>query len=157
MLSAIKNLLIKKAFASRTATEDPLQKYNYTVTIPGYTEGMGFQKCSGLSREINVTEYKEGGDPYTHKLPGREKAGEITLERGVYASEGLEKIYKDLLSKPDFRKTVVINLKDRFGKIQRTYNLAEAWVSKWEGTDFDSGSDDVAIEKITIQYEHLID
>ena len=35
---------------------------------------MGFQKVSGLTREIGVVEYDEGGYSYTHKLTGKEKA-----------------------------------------------------------------------------------
>ena len=74
----------------------------------------------------------------------------------MFAGKELENLYKKSLSDPNFRTTVTITLQDRFGKAQRTWNLAEAWVSSWEGSDFDASSEDVAIEKVTIQFEYYL-
>lgn len=146
-----------KAFAARTIANDPLQKFMFRVTIPGLPAGLGFQKVGGLTREVGVVEYLEGLYQYTHKLPGREKVGEVTLERGSYASKDLEDQYKKILTNTDIRSTVIIEILDRFGEAKRTYKLAEAWVSKWEGSDLDATSDDVAIEKLTLQFEYFLD
>ena len=54
------------------------------------------------------------------------------------------------------RNTIILEKLNRYGETVRTYKLAEAWVSKWEGGDSDASSDDVAIEKITIQFEHFL-
>lgn len=141
---------------ARTVANDPLSKFKYTVSIPGLPTGMGFNKVSGLKRELAVTEYNEGGYNYTRKVVGREKVEPVTLERGMYAGSELEALYKKALSNNDFRTTVTIQLQDRFGKAKRTWKLAEAWVKVWEGTDLDAGSDDVAIEKITIEFEYFL-
>lgn len=146
-----------KAFAARTIANDPLQKFMFRVSIPGLPAGLGFQKVGGLSREVGVVEYLEGLYQYTHKLPGREKFGEVTLERGSYASRDLENLYKKILTDPNSRNTITIEILNRFGETKRTYKLAEAWVSKWEGSDLDATSDDVAIEKLTVQFEHFLD
>lgn len=146
-----------KAFASRTIANDPLQKFMFRVTIPGLPTGLGFQKVGGLSREVGVVEYLEGLYQYTHKLPGREKVGEVTLERGSYATKELEELYKTVLTDSNLRNTVIIEILNRFGEAKRTYKLAEAWVSKWEGSDLDATSDDVAIEKLTLQFEYFLD
>ena len=149
--------MIIKAFAARTIANDPLQKFMFRVTVPGLPTGIGFQKVGGLTREVGVVEYLEGLYQHTHKLPGREKVGEVTLERGSYTSKDLETLYKGILTDPNIRNTVIIEILDRFGETKRTYKLAEAWVSKWEGSDLDATSDDVAIEKITVQFEHFLD
>lgn len=149
--------LIMKAFAARTVSNDPLQKFMFRVTVPGLPTGMGFQKVGGLTREVGVTEYLEGLYQYTHKLPGREKVSEVTLERGSYASKELEALYSKVLTDPNIRNTIIIEILDRFGETKRTYKLAEAWVSKWEGSDLDASSDDVAIEKLTVQFEYFLD
>lgn len=146
-----------KAYAARTIANDPLQKFMFRVTVPGLPAGIGFQKVGGLTREVGVVEYLEGLYEYTHKLPGREKVSEVTLERGAYASKDLEKAYKEILTNPNVRNTVIIEILDRFGETKRTYKLAEAWTSKWEGSDLDASSDDVAIEKITLQFEYFLD
>lgn len=141
---------------ARTRVNDPLLKHKYIVSVPGLPSGMGFSKVSNLKREIGVVEYNEGGYSSTHKLVGKEKVEAITLERGMFASTEFETLYKKSLSDPNFRTTVTISLQDSEGKIQRTWKLAEAWVSAWEGTDFDASSEDVAIEKITIEFEYYL-
>lgn len=150
-------LFFIKAHAARTTSVDPLQKFKFRLTIPGLPSGIGFQKVSGLTQEVGVTEYDEGGFPHTHKLPGRQKVGEVTAERGAYADKNFQKLLQKTLTNPNMRNTVIIEHLDRFGKASRTYKLAEAWVSKWESSDLDASSDDVAIEKLTIQFEYFLD
>lgn len=151
------DLIAIKAFAARTTSVDPLQKFKFRLTVPGLPSGIGFQKVSGLTQEVGVTEYDEGGFDYTHKLPGRQKVGEVTAERGSYADNSFQAMLKQTLTNPNMRSTVIFEQMDRYGETVRTYKLAEAWVSKWEGSDADASSDDVAIEKLTIQFEYFLD
>lgn len=155
LINSIIDMLSVKAYASRTISQDPLQKFKFRVTIPGLP-AMGFQKCSGLSDEATSTEYDEGGFDFTHKLPGRRKVGDVTLERGAYADNSFQKLIQEALMNESMRNTITIEHLDRFGNVARTYKLAEAWVSKWEGSDLDATSDDVAIEKITIIFEYFL-
>lgn len=141
---------------ARTYANDPLQMFRFRVSMPGLPAGMGFQKVSGLTREIGVVEYDEGGYSHTHKLTGKEQGGEVTLEKGMFANTDLEEIYKRSLNNPDYRTTVIIEQLDKFGKVARSWTLAEAWVSKWEGSELDATSEDVAIESITIQFEYYL-
>lgn len=141
---------------ARTYANDPLQMFRFRVSMPGLPAGMGFQKVSGLSREIGVVEYDEGGYSHTHKLTGKEQGGEVTLEKGMFANTDLEDIYKRSLNRPDYRTTVIIEQLDKFGKVARSWTLAEAWVSRWEGSELDATSEDVAIESITIQFEYYL-
>lgn len=155
----MKNILkrfVLKAHAARTTSVDPLLKFKFRVTIPGLPSGIGFQKVSGLTEELAVVEYTEGGYEHIHKLPGRPKVGEVTAERGTYVDESFQKLLKKTLTDPNMRNTVIIEHLGTDGKVARVYKLAEAWASKWEGSDYDSSSDDVAIEKITIQFEHYL-
>lgn len=140
----------------RTYASDPLQKYKYRVSIPGLPTTVGFNKVSGLTKEVGVVEYAEGGYDYTHKLTGKEKTGEVVCEKGMFADTGFEDLFKKSITDPAFRNTIKIELMDKFGKVAREWTLAEAWVSKWEGSDFDATSEDVAIEKITLQFEHYL-
>jgi phage tail-like protein len=141
---------------ARTYANDPLQMFRFRVSMPGLPAGMGFQKVSGLTREIGVVEYDEGGYSHTHKLTGKEQGGEVTLEKGMFANTDLEEIYKRSLNNPDYRTTVIIEQLDKFGKVARSWTLAEAWVSRWEGSELDATSEDVAIESITIQFEYYL-
>lgn len=156
MTNALKKMFMT-AHAARTASLDPLQKFRFRLTIPGLPSEIGFQTVSGLSLEVGVAEYGEGGYEYTHKLPGKPTVGEVTCERGAYQDSSLADLIKETLTNPDFRQTIVIEHLDRFGNPGRTYKLAEAWVSKWESSDLDATSDDVAIETLTIQFEYFLE
>jgi phage tail-like protein len=154
---AVRALVFRPVHAIRSGTADPLLKYMWRVSVPGLPEGIGFQKCSGLTEEIAVTEYQEGGVDYAHKLPSRVKVSEVVMERGEYIGDaGLKSSLQKVMTSDEYRTTVIIEKLTRFGTVARTYKLAEAWVSKWEGSDGDMTSDDVAIEKITIQFEHYL-
>lgn len=148
---------VLKAHAARSTVLDPIQKFKFRLTVPGLPVGIGFQKVSGLTEEVGVTEYEEGGFAYSHKLPGRPKVGEVTAERGSYSDKSFQNLLKATLTNPSMRTTVIFEQLDRYGNTARMYKLAEAWVSKWEGSDADASSDDVAIEKLTIQFEYFLD
>lgn len=123
--------LVLMAHAARTSSEDPLQKFKFRVTIPGIPSQIGFQKVSGLSKEVNVVEYDESAFEYTHKLPGKTKFGEVTMERGMFSDSSMLDQMK-VIQNPDYRTTMIVQLMDRFGNVQRTWKLAEAWISKWK-------------------------
>lgn len=142
---------------SRARVSDPLQKFKFTVTIPGLPSGFGFNKMSGIKRDTGVVEYNEGGYPHTIKLPGKEKVEAVTLEKGMLLGKELENLYKKTLTNPNYRFTCTVIQNDTSGAIARKWTLAECWVSAWEGSDLDATSEDVAIEKIVIQYEYIID
>ena len=141
---------------ARSAENDPLQKYKFRVRIPGLPEGIGFQNVDGLRAEVEVSEYREGGYKHTHKLGGIEEVDTVTCERGAFANTALEDLYKEQLSSPDHRKTVVVELKDKYGNTKRSWTLGEAWVSAWELGDMDADSSDPIEESIEIEFEHFI-
>ena len=136
-----------------TTVSKPLQKFRYRVTL-GNGACAGFQKVSGLSREIEVVEYNESNSNTTMKLKGRVKNPEVTLERGAYADSSMENLFKSAMS-GDNIGTVLIELMDEFGNTARKWQLSEVWCSKWELGDLDASSSDIAIEKVTLQYTIL--
>ena len=141
---------------ARTVSNDPILKFKYKVSIPGLPAAMGFNKASGLKREVGTVTYNEGGYDHEHKLPGKEKVEPVVLERGMFTGDtNLYDLYKKTLEEEDFRTTVTIELLNKDGSVAFTWKLAEAWGKIWEGTDFDASSEDVAIEKLTIEFEYF--
>ena len=156
MIKKILNKFALKAYASRTISEDPLQGFNFRVSIAGLPSGVGFQSVGGLSREVGVVEYFESMYDHAHKLPGREKVGEITFKRGMYADAYLQTQYETIFNNNDCSSTVTIDILDRFGNIRRSFQLAECWFSKYECADLNASSDDVIIETLTMQFEAFL-
>lgn len=152
----LKDAIVTKAHAIRTIEQDPLQSFTFKVTISGMPTGVGFQKVSGLSREVEVIEYFENMYDHAHKLPGRESVGEITFERGMYADAELQKAYESVFNNNNCRSTTTIQICDRFGNAKREFQMAECWFSKYECGDLDATSSDVIIETLTMQFEYFL-
>ena len=136
-----------------TTGSKPLQKFRFRVTL-GNGASAGFQKVSGLSREIEVVEYNESNSTTTQKLKGRVKNPEVTLERGAYPDTSMEALFNQALSGGDVG-TALIELLDDKGETARRWQLNDVWCSKWELGDLDASSSDIAIEKVTLQYNML--
>jgi phage tail-like protein len=83
--------------------EDPLAGYRFVITLdPGdaylpqpqadlvpLVAAGAFSEVTGLSGELEVTAYPEGGvNDYVHQLPVRHSWGRITLRRGVVRAPG---------------------------------------------------------------------
>lgn len=141
---------------ARSYTQDPLQAFKFRVSIPGLPKACGFKKISGLSQEISVVEYGEGGYDHTHKLQGKTKTGELVCEKGMFPNKDVEQIFRNSMSNKDFRQTIVIELLTKTGEVGRTWTIGEAWCSKWEAGEMDATSEDPVVETLTIQYEYFI-
>ena len=50
---------------------DPYRNFRFLVEIDGIVQA-GFSECSGFGSDVEVVEYREGGEPSTvRKLPGK--------------------------------------------------------------------------------------
>ena len=62
---------------------DPYRNFRFLVEIDGIVRA-GFQECSGFGSEVEVVEYREGGDQATvTKLPGKTTFPDIMLKWGI--------------------------------------------------------------------------
>lgn len=122
------------------------------VTIKQITE------VSGLKIEQDVIELKQNtndGKFMTKKLPGRPKAGEVTLTRGLTGDNSFEKWVKDSQfgKMGDARKGGAIILFDFEGTALKRYKLANAWPKSLEVGSLKAGDTSVLTEKLTLTHE----
>ncbi len=132
----------------------PLQSGRFLVEI-GSEVVANFQECSGLTVEVEVQEYVEGGNnEFIHKLPGRMKYSNITLKRGI--SDNLQfaswrpRIEGGKISVQP--KNLSIILFDHAGQTVKTWEVSEAYPVKWTGPDMRASSMDVAIETLELAH-----
>src|SRR3954464_13986344 len=90
------------------------------------------QEVSGVKMEQDVIELKQNtpdGKFQIKKLPGRQKAGEITLTRGLTADNSFEKwVESSRFGKMgDARKGGAIIVFDYEGNAIKRYELENAW------------------------------
>lgn len=140
-----------------TSRYDPYKSFKFEVSISGNMTfaKAGFQKVSGLKAKTDVVEYREGADDNTvSKSPGLTKYDPIVLERGMSEDTDMWDFFlKAFNADSKYRASMKIVLRDRVGNAVKTWNIVEAWVSEYDTGDFDAMSNNVMLEKITLQHE----
>lgn len=117
-------------------------------------------EVSGLKMEQDVIELKQNtpdGKYVIKKLPGRKKAGEVTLTRGLTADNSFEKwVESSQFGKmTDARKNGAIIVFDYEGSPIKRYNMTNAWPKSLEIGSMKAGDQSVLTEKLVITYEEL--
>ena len=116
------------------------------------------QEVSGLKMENDVIELKHNtndGKYVNKKLPGRPKAGEITLTRGLTG----DKSFQDWMKKSLFgdmgaaRKGGSVIVYDFMGAELKRYRLANCWPKSLEIGNLTAGDTNVLTEKLTVTHE----
>ena len=118
------------------------------------------QEVSGLKMEQDVIELKQNtpdGKFQIKKLPGRQKAGEITLTRGLTADNSFEKwVETSRFGKMgEARKGGAIIVFDYEGNAIKRYELEAAWPKSLELGTMKAGDTSVLTEKLVLTYERL--
>lgn len=135
---------------------DPYMSFRFLVEIDGIVRA-GFSECTGFGSNIEVVEYREGGEPITvRKLPGKISYPDITLKWGTSDdSMELYNWHKTVLDGKIERKNGSIIVLDDTGQKKVRWNFYSAWPSKYDAPDFNAKGNDVAIDTLTISYERL--
>ena len=133
----------------------PFTKYKYNVEIDGITAG--FSEVSGYDASIEATDYREGNMAALtpKKVAGIRKYGNITLKWGVTTSKDLYDWMAKSFDKGVDRKTVSISLQNDEGSNVATWQIIEAWPTKYTGPEFNATSSDVAIETLELAHEGM--
>lgn len=135
----------------------PLPKFYFSVDIGDMTD-LPFQEVSGLDIDSDVIEYRHGNSPVhsTIKMPGLVKYGDVTLKKGVFATDNQ---FYDWISKIQLntyeRLTIVIKLLDEDATPRMTWTLTNAYPKQVTSTDMNAQSSEVAIESIVFVCEGI--
>jgi len=133
---------------------DPYSGFNFWVEWDGIVHA-GFQECSGLTATRNVSDYREGTDKSLgkRKVPGLNDYPNITLKRGVTDNQEMWEWHKILQNGETVRRNLSIILADHKGEEKIRWNLENCWPTSWNAPDFNSTSDEVAIETMELVHE----
>ena len=137
-------------------------------TSVGHSFGLEFdgivitaiQEVSGLNMDQDVIELKQNtpdGKIISKKLPGRPKAGEVTLTRAQTADTSFEQWVSatQFGQKTNARKAITIIVFDYEGAPIKRYNLSRAALKSLELGSLKAGDTNVLTEKLTITYEAM--
>ncbi|MFC4508358.1 MULTISPECIES: phage tail protein [Streptomyces] len=117
-------------------------------------------EVSGLKMEQDVIELKQNtadGKYAIKKLPGRPKAGECTVTRGLTEDNSFEAWIKSSRfgKMADARKNGAIIVYDYEGMAIKRYQLINAWPKSLEIGTLKAGDTSVLTEKLAITYESM--
>jgi phage tail-like protein len=150
-------------FAVNAHRFDPYRNFKFRVKWDGqYVAGLS--TCSALSRNTEVVDWREGGDPSTgRKLPGATSYDPITLSAGVTHDTTFEE-WANLvnnfqgdaaMSLRNFRKdALTIDVFNLQGTVILSYNVFRCWVSQFQALpELDASANAVMIQTLEIQNE----
>ncbi|MBD1846403.1 phage tail protein [Cyanobacteria bacterium FACHB-63] len=134
---------------------DPYMGYNFLLEIDGLLTG-GFSRVSGLSSEIVLEEYQEGGVNGSHKFPTRVNYPPLVLSRGLTDIDTLWSWYWNASQGNVLRLNGSIMLLDRQRIPVVWWNFRSAYPVKWTGPEFEaSNTNQLAIESIELVHSGL--
>ncbi len=126
--------------------------FRFIVSIDGISQG-AFTECALPSVEWETEELKEGGlNTYIHQLPGRRRGAKLTLKNGVGSSD-LMNWYRDTMNEVLRRRNITIkllNAKDKLNDPIMTWNIQDAYPTKWMGPQLNSGENSIAIQTLEL-------
>jgi phage tail-like protein len=136
---------------------DPLVAAYYTVEAQGKVVGAFAKLEGGGSENTLVTYYSTNaqGRPAVTYEPGPIKVNPYTLSRGVTNDLSFFK-WREMVEEGNMAEARVncsiIGFKQDGTEVLRI-NLERAWVSKYEGMNFDAQTGNTLMEKVTLIYE----
>lgn len=132
----------------------PLPKFHFQVEWGGTK--IGFQEVSGLDKEFEMLEYREGSSPEYNKInmPGMVKYTDIVLKRGVFRgdNEFYAWMQENKLNVAE-RRDITISLLNEAHEPVVVWTVKNAWPKKIQSTDLKAEGNEVAIETLTVAHE----
>ncbi len=134
----------------------PNPKFRYKVEIDGIEAG-GFTEVTGNDITIEAIEYREGdmAAETPMKVPGLKKYGNLTLKQGLADSKVLYDWLATGLQGAVERKTVTITLNNDSQAAAASWQVINAWPTKYTAPDLNATASEIAIETLEIAHEGL--
>lgn len=113
-----------------------------------------FSEMGGLSVEMTPDEIEEGGlNGFTHRLPTRCKVSNLTLKRGMVASNDFYKWMMEAAQGKIEPVNLSVTLYNTDGQPALSLNLIKAYPIKWSTPGFRADENAVAIETLELAHE----
>ena len=138
------------------AIEYPRPKFRFKVTIADIGVA-GFTEVSGFDATIEPIDYREGNmaAETAIKVQGIRKYGNITLKKGIISTHEMYDWLTNGLTKAVVRKTVTISLLDEEQKEVASWQVINAWPTKYTAPDFNATSNEIAVETVELAHEGM--
>ena len=140
----------------------PPVAFHFEVVVDGNRNSdTSFQEVSGLNVELDTEELVEGGENrFVHHLPKPAKHPKLVLKRGIAAKNSKLISWCKKTLESDFStrfqlKQVDVHLLNKQGNVLYSWSMTNALPVSWEIEAFNATKNEVAVEKIELQYSML--
>jgi phage tail-like protein len=139
----------------------PLAGFHFVVAFelfPQQPNDFRFQEVSGLSVNVEMESFKEGGqNRFEHQLPVRTKYSDITLKRGMFIlPSGVMAWCINAVQNFIFQPTnVLISLLNDLHVPVQSWYVVNAIPKKVEFTTLNAEQSQVAIETLVLSYNYF--
>jgi phage tail-like protein len=137
--------------------DDPYKNFRFRVEIQGIAVA-SFAEASIPDSTTDPVDYREGLDsPYSRKLSGPTKYGNLTLKKGLTDSMDMYNWRKQVEDSGaiNARKSISLVLVDEEGKDKSRWNIFEAWPTKYSSSGFDAKGNAVVIDTFELALEKI--
>ena len=141
------------------ARQDPLRNFRFRLEIDGIVQA-GFSEVTVGDSTVDPIEYREGNEITTvRKLKGLVKYANITLKWGMTDSRELaewhRQVVEDTALVDGVRRTVLIHVQNEAGQDKASYEVINAWPTKYDPSDLNGKGNEVAIETLELVNEGM--
>ena len=151
---------------ARASVEDPIKVFRYQIEIDGFIRA-GFSEVTGLVKETDVVEYREGGQNETpQKSAGLTKFPDLTFKRGqIFGSlRGGDNDFYDWAQQvhdvaaggnaANYRRDIEVVQYSSSNLEIRRWRLSQCWPRSFKASSDLAGlTSDNSIEEIIVTYE----
>lgn len=137
----------------------PFTGFHFLVVFeifPQVPNDFRFQDVTGLSVDVDLDTYKEGGENrFVHRLPGRNKYADLVLKRGMTLVSGVTAWCLDSIENFNYQPTnMLISLLNEDHLPVSSWYIANAIPIKYAISEFNAEQNQIVIESITLRYEY---
>jgi phage tail-like protein len=142
------------------ARKDPLRNFRYRLEIDGIVQA-GFSEVAIGDSTVEPIEYRDGNEITTvRKLKGLTKYANLTMKWGLTDSKELADWHHQVIEDIDMvdgkvRRTVVIHIQNEAGQDKSSYEIVNAWPTKYDPSDLNGKGNEVAIETLELVNEGM--
>jgi len=139
--------------------EYPFVGFHFLVVFeifPQVPNDFRFQEVSGLSVDVNLETYNEGGENrFVHRLPGRTRYSDLVLKRGMTLVSGVTAWCVDAIENFNYQPTnMLISLLNEDHIPVSSWYVANAIPIKYDITGLNAEQNQIVIESMTLRYEY---
>lgn len=133
-------------------SSDVLPIHRFYLQIDGVNLAV-FMEIDGLQVETEIFEYAEGGNTgFVHKLPGQTRVGNLSLKRGLVASNELYNWYMQVAAGRIERRNVSLIIYNLDGSELRRWNFFAVYPVRWIGPTLQVDTTGTAVETMELAH-----